>query len=98
MSEPDADRSWWLYLLACQDGRTYAGIALDVEARFALHVAGKGARFTRSNKPVKILGAEAFATKSEALRAEIALKRLPREQRLDWARACLFPPPLRGGG
>lgn len=77
---------WWLYLLACKDGRTYAGIALDVDARFQLHLAGKGARFTRSNPPLAVLGAQSFATKSEALKAEAALKKLPRAQRLKWAR------------
>ncbi len=77
---------WWLYLLKCRDGRTYAGIALDVDARFELHLAGKGARFTRSNPPLTILGAQSFATKSAALKAEIALKKLDRPQRLQWAR------------
>src|SRR5690606_2762558 len=77
---------WWLYLLACQDGRTYAGIALDVDARFQLHLAGKGARFTRSNPPLEVLGAQPFATRSDALKAEAALKKLPREKRLAWAR------------
>ena len=79
-------RLWWLYLLVCKDGRTYAGIALDVEARFQLHLSGKGARFTRSNPPVEVLGVQSFATKSEALKAEAALKKLPREERLVWAR------------
>jgi putative endonuclease len=77
---------WWLYLLACKDGRTYVGIAIDVDARFQAHLSGKGARFTRSNPPLAVLGAQSFATKSEALKAEAALKKLPREQRLAWAR------------
>ncbi len=82
----DDPRLWWLYLLACKDGRTYAGIALDVEARFELHRSGKGARFTRSNPPLKVLGVQSFATKSDAMKAEAALKKLPREERLAWAR------------
>lgn len=77
---------WWLYLLACRDGRTYAGIATDVDARFAAHCSGKGAKFTRSNPPVRVLGARAFASKSEALKAEAALKRLDRAAKLAWAR------------
>jgi putative endonuclease len=79
-------RQWWLYLLACKDGRTYAGIALDVDARFQVHVSGKGSRFTRSNRPLKILGAQSFTTRSAALKAEAALKRLERNDRLLWAR------------
>lgn len=80
------DVTWWLYLLACADGRTYAGIALDVDARFQQHVAGKAAKFTRSNKPLRILGVQGFATKGEALRAELALKSLPQPEKLEWAR------------
>lgn len=85
----DEPRSWWVYLLACKDGRTYAGIALDVDARFRLHLAGKGARFTRSNPPLEVLGAQPFATKSEALKAEAALKKLSRSERLAWARRLM---------
>lgn len=77
---------WWLYLLVCRDGRTYAGIATDVAARFAAHSSGKGAKFTRSNPPVRVLGAQAFASKSEALKAEAALKKLGRTEKLAWAR------------
>ncbi|HEY0943008.1 MAG TPA: GIY-YIG nuclease family protein [Steroidobacter sp.] len=79
-------QSWWLYLLGCRDGRTYVGIATDVAARFAVHISGKGAKFTRSNPPVSVLGARAFASKSEALKAEAALKKLDRARRLAWAR------------
>ena len=43
---------WFLYLIECADGSLYTGIATDVEARFAKHASGKGARYTRSRKPV----------------------------------------------
>jgi len=85
-------KTWWLYLLACKDGRTYVGIALDVKARFALHASGKGAKFTRANPPRKILAAQAFETRSEALKAEYALKQLDRAARLEWARQRPFRP------
>lgn len=81
----EAEKTWWLYLLACTDGRTYAGIARDVTARFRLHVAGKAAKFTRSNPPLRILGAQPFADRSQALRAEHALKRLEKPDKLRWA-------------
>ena len=77
---------WWLYLLACADGRTYAGIALDVPARFRLHVAGKAAKFTRANRPLRVLGAQPFTSRSEALQAEHALKQLKQPAKLQWAR------------
>ena len=79
---------WWLYLLVCRDGRTYAGIATDIATRFAAHSNGKGAKFTRSNPPVRVLGAQSFASKSEALKAEAALKKLDRAKKLSWARNC----------
>ena len=77
---------WWLYLLACADGRTYAGIALDVTARFRLHVAGKAAKFTRANRPLRVLGAQPFTSRSQALQAEHALKQLKKPAKLQWAR------------
>jgi len=76
---------WWLYLLACADGRTYAGIALDVAERFRVHAAGKGSKFTRANRPLRILGAQPFADRGQALQAEYALKQLEKPEKLHWA-------------
>lgn len=73
---------WHLYLIECADGSLYAGITTDVARRFQEHLAGKGARYTRSHKPVRLVGARPIGTRSQALRAELALKRLPRERKL----------------
>jgi putative endonuclease len=81
-----SEKVWWLYLLACADGRTYAGIALDVTARFHLHAAGKAAKFTRANRPLRVLGAQPFTSRSLALQAEHALKQLKKPAKLQWAR------------
>lgn len=78
-------RLWWLYMLACKGGRLYAGIALDVSARFALHQRGKGAKFTRANPPLQVLAMQPFETRAAASRAEYALKRLSRNGKLEWA-------------
>lgn len=78
---------WAVYLLLCRDGRTYAGMAKDVEARFELHQSGKGARFTRANPPEKIIGVSYARSKNEALKAEYRLKKLKKEKRLAWAEA-----------
>ena len=75
-------------MLECETGLLYTGIAKDVEARFAAHVKGKGAMFTRLNRPLRILGSAPMATRSEALRAEYALKQLPRAAKLQWLRNC----------
>lgn len=82
----DTEKTWWLYLLACTDGRTYAGIALDVAARFRLHAAGKASKFTRANKPLRVLGAQPFASRALASKAEYALKQLKKPAKLRWAR------------
>ena len=81
-----SDSGWFLYVLECESGVLYTGIAKDVEARFAVHVKGKGAMFTRLNRPVRILAKQAMATRSEALRAEYAFKQLSRADKLEWLR------------
>ena len=72
----------WLYLLECEGGVYYAGIALDVEQRFFQHVFGLGAKFTRARPPVRVLAARAYPNKGDALRAEFKLKALPRAEKL----------------
>ena len=68
---------WHLYLIECTDGSLYTGIATDVERRYSEHVAGKGARYTRSHPPVRLVASCPVGSRSEALRAEMAVKRLP---------------------
>ena len=77
-----APQPYWLYLLECEGGSYYAGVALDVEERFFLHVFGRGARYTRANPPLRVLAATHYASKGEALRAEHRLKQLPRGDKL----------------
>jgi putative endonuclease len=74
--------AYWLYLLECEGGRLYAGIAVDVEQRFYRHVLGVGAKFTRAFPPLRVVAARAYESKSAALRAEIQLKKLARTQKL----------------
>ncbi|OOG49370.1 hypothetical protein B0E52_01020 [Rhodanobacter sp. C06] len=82
MSDAPSTDAWAVYLLECTDGRVYTGIARDPEQRYAKHLNGKGARFTRSNPPRQLLGWVWVASRSEALRLEIAWKKLPRDQRI----------------
>lgn len=76
--------SWWLYVLECQGGVLYTGIAKDVDTRFAAHLKGDGAMFTRLNRPVRVLARVLLETKGQALRAEFALKKLSRPAKLQW--------------
>jgi putative endonuclease len=73
---------YWLYLLECEGGVYYAGIALDVEQRFYRHVFGLGAKFPRARPPVRVLAAREYPNKGDALRAELRLKALPRAGKL----------------
>lgn len=79
-------RPWWVYVLLCRDGRTYTGMALDVEARYEKHVAGRGSVFTRINKPVCIVGARQFSSRNEAHAEELALKKAGRYWIRRWCR------------
>jgi putative endonuclease len=81
--------TWWLYVLECRGGVLYTGIAKDVEARFAAHVKGAGAKFTRLNRPLRILARVSMTTRGEALRAEYALKQASRADKLRWCAAGL---------
>jgi putative endonuclease len=73
---------YWLYLLECEGGVYYAGVALDVEQRFFQHVFGLGAKFTRARPPLRVLAAREYSNKGDALRAEFQLKALPRARKL----------------
>ena len=73
---------WVLYLLECKNGTFYAGITNHLERRYAAHVSGKGARYTRANPPVRILASKVYADRSAASIAEAKLKQLPRDQKL----------------
>lgn len=67
---------WYLYLIECEGGSIYTGVTTNVEARFAAHASGKGARYTRSHPPVRLLMSLAFEDRSSAQKAEYRVKRL----------------------
>ena len=73
----------FVYMLLTERGTLYCGYTDDVEKRFKQHILGKGAKYTRANKPVKIVYTKEFPSKSEALKEEYRIKnRLSREQKL----------------
>jgi len=69
---------WFLYIVRCRDGSLYTGIALDVAARLEAHNQGRGARYTRGRGPLELCAQRRCANKGDALRLELAVKRLPR--------------------
>lgn len=75
-------KPWFVYLIECVDGSLYTGVAVDVEKRYAEHAAGKGARYTRSHPPARLLARFPHPDRSSALKAEYAIKQLsPGEKR-----------------
>jgi putative endonuclease len=72
-------QTWFVYLARCSDGSLYCGVARDVAARIAQHDAGKGARYTRGRGPLVTLAVRRCPSHGDALRLELAVKRLPRE-------------------
>lgn len=75
---------WFLYLLECRNGAYYAGITNNLESRFAAHLSGKGARYTRANPPIRILATKGYPDRSSASSAEAQLKKRKREQKLSF--------------
>jgi len=87
MSQQHMPEQHFVYMACCANGTLYVGYTKDVERRIAVHNAGKGGRYTRSHRPLSLLATWSFGSKGEALRAERAMKRLPRERKLALARA-----------
>ena len=73
--------TWFLYVLECRDGSLYTGITVNVAKRFAAHSDGKGAKYTRSHPPLRVLAVVEYADRAEASRAEHAIKRMPLAQK-----------------
>lgn len=69
-------------MLLCADGTVYSGYTTDPARRTAAHNSGRGAKYTRSRRPVTLAYQECFGTKSEALKREAALKKLGRAEKL----------------
>jgi len=72
----------FVYLLCCADDTLYCGYAADVEKRLAVHNSGKGAKYTRGRLPVKIVYTEELPEKGDALRREMEIKKLSRQEKL----------------
>jgi putative endonuclease len=78
------DKPWFLYMIECEDGSIYTGIATDVASRFLVHAAGKGAKYTRSHKPRELRLAVRYPNRSIASKAEYEFKRLTAQQKHYW--------------
>ena len=71
----------YVYIVECADGTLYTGWAIDVKLRVQMHNAGRGARYTRVHRPVKLVYAEELATRAAAMKREAEIKKWPREKK-----------------
>ncbi len=74
-------KDWTVYILRCGDGSLYTGIAKDVGARVKQHNEGRGANYTRTRLPVKLLYQQEGLTRSKALIREAQIKAMPRSKK-----------------
>ena len=68
----------YTYIVRCKDNSLYTGYTTDIKNRVNNHNNGKGAKYTKGRRPVELVYFETFESKSEALKKEIAIKKLPR--------------------
>lgn len=82
---------WYVYILQCQNNRLYTGISTNPQKRFEQHRQGKGAKFTRSNRPEALLGFTACPDRSSASQLEYQIKQLSVNEKLmlvnEWRQA-----------
>ncbi|GAF41225.1 hypothetical protein FC83_GL002237 [Agrilactobacillus composti DSM 18527 = JCM 14202] len=87
MAQTKKVKSYYAYVLECADGSFYGGFTTDVQKRVATHNAGKGAKYTKARRPVRLLYYETFQTKSQALKAEASFKKLTRSKKEKFLKA-----------
>ncbi|MEE4600863.1 MAG: GIY-YIG nuclease family protein [Desulfobacteraceae bacterium] len=77
-----SEKIWVVYLVRCADNSLYCGVSTDLKNRLIEHNSGKGAKYTRSRRPVDLVGIGPQMSKSEALKLEYRIKRLPSDQKI----------------
>jgi putative endonuclease len=73
--------SCYCYILECADGTFYTGWTTDPERRVAQHNKGIGAKYTSTRRPVKLVYLETYLNRAEAMKRELAIKKMKRVQK-----------------
>lgn len=73
---------YFVYMLLCEDGSLYTGVSNNVNKRFLDHKNGKGGRYTRSHKVIKVVYSEELSSKVEALRREAEIKKWKKDMKI----------------
>jgi putative endonuclease len=73
---------WVVYLVRCSDNSLYCGVTNDLDSRLVAHNSGRGAKYTKSRRPVKLVSVSQKMSKSEAFKLEHRIKRIPSRRKL----------------
>ena len=77
-------KKWYVYIVQCIDDSLYTGITVDLDRRLDEHnTSNKGAKYTRSRRPVQMMYSETYETRSIASKREHAIKKLTRKEKLN---------------
>ena len=77
------EQKWYVYILQCADGTLYTGITNDLDRRLKAHNAGTASKYTRVRRPVTMVYREEADAKGNALRRELQIKSMSRQQKMD---------------
>jgi putative endonuclease len=81
---------WFVYIIKCIDGSLYTGSTNDLKSRFEKHKSGKGAKYTRSHKPERIVFFKKYAKKIVAFKKEREIKNWTHSQKLKFIESSAF--------
>lgn len=74
--------TWFVYIVRCADKTLYTGITIDALSRVRVHNSGKGAKYTRARRPVRLVYKEAMATGTAARQREAQIKKMTRAEKI----------------
>jgi len=74
-------RKFYVYIVQCQDGTYYTGYTPDIKRRIKLHNAGKGAKYTRDRKPVRLIWCKEYGYYKRAVSKEREIKKLTHKEK-----------------
>ena len=80
----DRKKQWCVYLLECKGGSYYCGATNDIDRRISEHNSGKGAKYTKSRRPVKLLASVTVEDRSAALKLEAAVKKKKKQDKISF--------------
>ena len=82
---------FFVYILQCDDGSFYTGYTKNLNQRIRMHMNGKGARYTKSHKPTKVVFIEKYESRSDAIKRERSIKKKSHNQKKELINTNNFP-------